>query len=199
MTNFKSEQEYKEAVKRMLNVINEDPEIGLYDIEKTFKKSYERLFKRATGFNADHSAIHGINTRHFTLDYNTDISKNVEKFYKLLEDKKISLEEFTLYYHNCILTGKIYGSREKGFNSSGNIVDYLVSFLRHIEHGKPDKSLKETYEYMEATGIKYNDEKFKIKIGDCTVVRFKNGTLKISDGRVIDIILRLKEINDLLS
>ena len=196
----------KNDTKRMLDYINADPEISSYDIEKVFQKSYERLFKKATGFYADHSAIYGINNRCFKMDYNVNIEMNVKEFHKLLEDKKISLEEFTLYYHNSLLAGKIYGNRETGFSTSGNIVDYLVFFLRHIKNGKPEESFKETHEYMKENGLSYDDEKFKFKIGTCTVERFKNGTLKITyettkvnHEKVIDTILRLQEINQLLS
>jgi len=195
-----------EEVKRMLDYIYRDTEISPFEIEKLFHKSYERFFTKITGFYADHSAIYGINSRHFKMDYNTNIEMNVEKFHKLLENKGISLEEFELYYHNCILAGKIYGNRETGFTISRNTVDNLVFFLRHIANGKADESLKETHEYMKENGLKYDDEKFKFKIGTCTVERFKNGNLKITyettkvnHEKVIDKILRLQEINQLLS
>ncbi len=191
---------------RMLKVINEDPEISCYDIEKIFKKSYERLFRRATGFYANNSAIYGISERYFKMDYNTTVEANVEKFHKLLEDKKISLEEFTLYYHNSSFAGKIYGNRERGFSTSGNMVDNLVFFLRNIDSGKPDKDYKETYEFTASNNLQYNTEKFKFTIGTCTIERFKNSTIKFTYGntkanheKIIDKILRLKEINDLLS
>lgn len=188
-----------EEVKRMLRIINEDTQLDYFDIEKTFKNSYERLFTKATGFYANHGTVHGIKDKIFKIDYNAEIEINTSKFYLVLKERNISLSEFEYYHCNTTLVNSFYADKEKGFIMSNNNVDSLVFFLRHVATGLKDNNLKESHEYMEANGLRYNTEKFKFTIGNCTIERFKNGTLKISDGRVIDILLRLKEINDLLS
>lgn len=181
---LREEEEKKKLTteQKLKFILANDPEYNRYDIDKIYQSNFCNALNKKLSYTHFSNGCNYLFNR-YKVNFENTIAQEVARFEKfIVEDMRISIDDFKLYYYlKGLFISHSFRKRENAneYRASGHYNNYLCELIQFLDGGKYENDLKAANDFLDSHKINYATGSYSYTIGNITVKTFLNGRVDI--------------------